>query len=275
MILLSGIQVREALKNQLKETTSLLDILPKLVILQIGDNKESDIYIKQKKKFGQELGIIVEHKVYKEDIKESEIIAEIESYNKDNEVGGIIVQLPIPKQLNRSKILNSIDFKKDVDGLGVVQTGLLYSGDPDAIIPATARGVISLFDFYDINLDSKHVVVVGRSNLVGKPVSRVCLNRNATVTTCHSYTKNLEDITKTADILIVACGVSRLIGLSHVREGQVVVDVGINKTEEGICGDVDFDKVKDVVYAISPVPGGVGPLTVMSLFQNLIDSQKK
>jgi len=275
MILLSGIQVREALKNQLKETTSLLDILPKLVILQIGDNKESDIYIKQKKKFGQELGIVVEHKVYREDIKESEIITEIESYNKDNEVGGIIVQLPIPKQLNRSKILNSIDFKKDVDGLGVVQTGLLYSGDPSAIIPATARGVISLFDFYHINLDSKHVVVVGRSNLVGKPVSQVCLNRNATVTTCHSYTKNLESITKTADILIVACGVPRLIGLSHVREGQVVVDVGINKTEEGICGDVDFDKVKDVVYAISPVPGGAGPLTVMSLFQNLIDSQKK
>jgi len=275
MILLSGIQVREALKKQLKEATSLLVVLPKLVILQIGNNKESDIYIRQKKKFGQELGIIVEHKVYEENTKEGEIVAEIESYNKDEKIGGIIVQLPIPKHLNCSKILNSIDFKKDVDGLGVVQTGLFYSGDSKAITPATARGVISLFDFYNIDLDSKHVVVIGRSNLVGRPVAQMCLKRNATVTVCHSHTKNLDTITKTADILIVACGVPRLIGSPYVREGQVVIDVGINKIEEGICGDVDFDKVKDVVYAISPVPGGVGPLTVMSLFQNLIDSQKK
>src|SRR3989344_3513369 len=191
MILLSGIQVREALKKQLKEATSLLVVLPKLVILQIGNNKESDIYIRQKKKFGQELGIIVEHKVYEENTKEGEIVAEIESYNKDEKIGGIIVQLPIPKHLNCSKILNSIDFKKDVDGLGVVQTGLFYSGDPKAITPATARGVISLFDFYNIDLDSKHVVVIGRSNLVGRPVAQMCLKRNATVTVCHSHTKNL------------------------------------------------------------------------------------
>jgi methylenetetrahydrofolate dehydrogenase (NADP+)/methenyltetrahydrofolate cyclohydrolase len=274
MILLSGIQVRDKLKERLKIKVASLDVLPKLVIFQVGENKESDIYINHKKKFGEELGIVVEHKKFPDDVKEDEVVGVIQSYNKDSKVGGIIVQLPMPKHLNRSKILNAIDIEKDVDGLGSGQIGLLYSGDKNAIVPATARGVISLLDFYKINLESKHVVVIGRSNLVGRPVVQMCLNRNATVTVCHSHTKNLESITKTADILIVACGKMRFIDSSYVKEGQVIIDVGIHRTEAGICGDVDFDSVKDMVSAISPVPGGVGPLTVVSLFQNLVDAWK-
>lgn len=274
MILLSGIQVRDELKKQLAEKVISLKNMPRLVILQIGDNQESNLYIGQKKKFGEELGIVVEHKKFPDDVKEDEVVAVIQSYNKDSKVGGIIVQLPMPKHLNQSKILNAIDIKKDVDGLGVGQIGLLYSGEKNAIVPATARGVVSLLDFYKINLESKNVVVIGRSNLVGRPVAQMCLNRNATVTVCHSHTKNLESITKTADILIVACGKMCFIGSSYVKEGQVVVDVGIHRTEVGICGDVDFESVKNIVSAISPVPGGVGPLTVVSLFQNLVDAWK-
>lgn len=274
MILLSGIQVRDELKKQLAEKVVSLKNMPRLVILQMGDNQESNLYIGQKKKFGEELGTVVEHKKLPDDIKEDEVVAVIQSYNKDNKVGGIIVQLPMPKHLNQSKILNAIDIKKDVDGMGSGQIGFLYSGDKNAIVPATARGVVSLLDFYKINLESKNVVIVGRSNLVGRPVAQMCLNRNATVTICHSHTQNLESITKTADILIVACGKMRFIDSSYVKEGQVVVDVGIHRTEVGICGDVDFESVKNIVSAISPVPGGVGPLTVVSLFQNLVDAWK-
>ena len=274
MILLSGKEVRESLIRGLKEKIGRFQKIPKLVILQIGDNEQSNVYIKQKKKFGEDLGVIVEHRKCPNDIGENEVIELINSYNKDSEVGGIIIQLPISKNLNQSKILNTIDSNKDVDGLGVVQTGLLYSGDPKVIVPATARGIISLLDFYNINLNSKNVVVVGRSNLVGKPVAQMCLNRNATVTICHSHTINLESITNSADILIVACGIPKFIDSSYVHEGQVIIDVGIHKTESGMCGDVDFEQVKNIVSAITPVPGGVGPLTVLSLFQNLLDAWK-
>lgn len=274
MILLSGIQTRDFLKERLVEEIGFLPVKPKLVILQIGDNEESNVYIKQKKNFGEKLGIVVEHKKLSSDVKEQEVIDIIDKDNKDNEVGGIIVQLPIPKSLNISNILNSIDYKKDVDGLGFVQRGMFYGGNINALVPATARGVMSLLDYYKINIESKHVVVIGRSSLVGGPISQSCLKRNATVTVCHSKTENIKDITKTADVLIVACGVLGMVDSSYVREGQAVIDVGIHKTDNGLKGDVVFDDVKDMVSAISPVPGGVGPLTVLSLFQNLIDAQK-
>lgn len=274
MILLSGKETQEQLKKQLKNEVAVLDVSKKLVILQVGNNNESNIYINQKKKFGEEVGILVEHKRFEEKIKEADLIGVIEVCNKDKDVGGIIIQLPIPKHLDQSKIFSAVDVEKDVDGLGAAQIGLFYTGNKMATVPATARGVISLLDFYKISLKSKSVVVVGRSNLVGRPVAQMCLNRNATVTICHSYTKNLENITQTADVLIVACGIPNFIGPQHVCKKQVVVDVGIHRTPRGICGDVDFGKVSPVVSAITPVPGGVGPLTVVSLFQNFIDVQK-
>ncbi len=271
MLLLSGKEVQEYLKGELKKKIEYLGVVPKLVILQIGDNEQSNVYIKRKKKLGEELGVTVEHKKFEENIEEENLLKNIEKYNQDKTVGGIIVQLPVPKNLNKPDILNAINPKKDVDGLGVVQTGLFYSGDSQAITPATARGIISLLDFYKIDLESKNVAVIGRSSLVGRPVGEMCLKRNATVTICHSHSEDLKEITKKADILIVACGVPCLVDSSYVKEGQVVVDVGIHRTEGGLCGDVNFDDIKNIISAVSPVPGGVGPLTVVSLFQNLVD----
>ena len=242
--------------------------------MQVGDNNESNIYIEQKKKFGLEIGVEVEHKKCDVNINEDELVKIIEKYNEDSGVGGIIVQLPIPENLDCSRILNSIDVQKDVDGLGVKQIGLFYGGDKTAMVPATARGVMSLLDYYKIDLKSKNVVVIGRSNLVGRPIAQMCLNSGATVTICHSKTLYIEEHTKKADIVIVACGKPRLIGPSYLGKNQVVVDVGIQKVEGKLTGDVDFDNVKDMVSAITPVPGGVGPLTVVSLFQNLVDTQK-
>ncbi len=274
MILLSGKETRDFLKKQLLEEVGGLLIKPKLVIFQIGDNEESNVYIKQKKIFGESLGIEVVHKKFPDDVGEDELINNIEAYNQNEKISGIIFQLPVPKNINLHKILNTIDYRKDVDGLGFIQQGKFYSGDKDAIIPATARGVMSLFDYYKIDLRSKNVVVIGRSNLVGRPIAQMCLNRNATVTVCHSKTDNIKNITKTADVIIVACGVLGMVDSSYVREGQVIIDVGIHKTITGLRGDVVFDDVKNMVSAISPVPGGVGPLTVVSLFQNLLDAQK-
>ena len=261
MNILSGIVVRDVLRQQLMDHIGTLKTKPELVIIQIGDNPESSIYIEQKKKFGQSVGIPVHHVVLPVTITEQEVIDTIHTYNANDNIKGIIVQLPIPSGINTKKILDEISPEKDVDGLGA------YSH----YIPATARGIMSLCDYYDIGMQGKHVVVVGRSELVGKPTALLCLKRNATVTVCHSYTKNLKEITKQADILIVACGKLQYITSEFVSAGQVVIDVGIHRTEHGLCGDVDMESVKHIVGSITPVPGGVGPLTVVSLFQNVCD----
>jgi methylenetetrahydrofolate dehydrogenase (NADP+)/methenyltetrahydrofolate cyclohydrolase len=272
MILLSGKTVRDELKKQLSERVGRLSSVPELAIIQIGVSPESYTYVEQKKKFGQSVGINVRHLLFDEDVAEEVIISKIEELNHLPEIGGIIVQLPIPKNLNKRKILDSIFPEKDVDGLGSVQEARLLQGDQSAIIPATARGILTLLEYYEISLSGKKVVVVGRSDLVGKPVAMCFLNRDATVTVCHSKTRNLPELTKMADILVVACGARSLIDAGYVCSGQVVVDVGIHKTDGGFVGDCDFEKIKDIVSAITPVPGGVGPMTVVSLFQNLVDA---
>jgi methylenetetrahydrofolate dehydrogenase (NADP+)/methenyltetrahydrofolate cyclohydrolase len=218
------------------------------------------------------LGITVKHIQLHEDISEDELLKNIQQCNNDESINGIIVQLPIPKHLNKRKILDSIAPSKDVDGLGSVQSGLLYTDNEEAILPATARGVISLLQHYNISLEGRSVCVVGRSLVVGKPLATACLKKNATVTMCHSHTKNLENFTKNSDIIIVALGKPNYIDSKYVRDGQVIIDVGIHKIDNKICGDVDFDSVKDIVSAITPVPGGVGPLTVASLFENLVNA---
>lgn len=272
MILLSGKTVRDELKKQLSERVGRLSSVPELAIIQIGVSPESYTYVEQKKKFGQSIGINVRHLFFDEDVAEEVIISKIEELNHLPEIGGIIVQLPIPKNLNKRKILDSIFPEKDVDGLGSVQEARLLQGDQSAIIPATARGILTLLEYYEISLSGKKVVVVGRSDLVGKPIAICFLNSDATVTVCHSKTRNLPELTKMADILVVACGARSLIDAGYVCSGQVVVDVGIHKTDGGFVGDCDFEKIKDIVSAITPVPGGVGPMTVVSLFQNLVDA---
>lgn len=313
MILLKGTEIRnnkrENLRskiNEIKEREGDKFIPPTLVIFQIGDNASSSVYIGQKKKFAEYIGTEVLHIVLPEHVSESDVIAEIQNYNKDDSVHGIIVQLPLPRFLSVHNITNSIDYRKDVDGLSSVSLGLLVqrnfkledaesgvvekrSGEMDkftkpsfkGFIPATAKGVLSLLNEYNIEVEGKKVCIIGRSVLVGKPLMLVMLAKDATVTVCHSKTLNLKEITKQSDILISAIGQPGFIDKTFVRDNQVLIDVGITSTDiltgdgenvRKVCGDFDFDDVSKVVYAITPVPGGVGPLTVTSLFENLFES---
>lgn len=272
MILLDGKIARNSLASELKKMISNLPIKPKLAIIQVGDRKESNTYITQKKIFAEKIGAEVNHIKFLENVSEDEVCVEIQKLNKDNSVHGIVVQLPLPLDLDKNIIIQNIDPLKDVDGLTSVNTKLLWSNERGHI-PATARGILTLLDYYKIPIKGKKVVVVGRSELVGKPVAMALLNRDATVTVCHLETENIKLETQRADILVVAAGDPEFITKDFVKEGQVVVDVGISVLQDKrLVGDVKFDDVKGIVSAISPVPGGVGPMTVLSLFQNLLDA---
>lgn len=291
--ILDGKIVRDKIAQDLSKQISSLDQKPKLVIFQVGDVAESNTYINQKVKFGQRIGAIVEHKKLPQDIPGHELITQIQLENKDSSTHGIIVQLPIPENLDKDEIIQSIDPKKDVDGQTSTNIKLLFENSPKGYTPATTKGILSLLDYYKISPEAKHVVFVGRSSLVGKPTALAFLNRDATITVCHKKTKNLASITKTADILVVAAGKAKLITIEHVSKGQIIIDVGINVIENEpkpsqtpnnakkpetepparkLVGDVDFESVSKIVAAISTVPGGAGPMTVASLFQNLLEA---
>ena len=251
---------------------------PKLVIIQIGNNERSDVYVKQKKVFGEKLGFEVELIQFDNKISEKDIISKIESLNLDSIVNGIIVQLPLPKNINILNVIETISPEKDVDGLNSKNLQFLFENgqsENNGFIPATTKGIISLLDFYKIPLKGKKVVVVGRSFLFGKPTALVLLNKNATVTICHSKTKNLKKEIKNADIAIIAIGKPNFVKKSFVKKGQVIIDVGITKVGNNIFGDVDFKSVSRIVSAITPVPGGVGPTTVVSLFENVLTAYKR
>ncbi len=270
--ILDGRLVRDFFATELKERIDTLKDKPNLAIIQVGDRIESNSYINQKKLFAEKIGALTKHIKFSEDESEENICLEIEKLNKDSSVHGIIVQLPLPKHIDKNILIQTIDPVKDVDGLTSVNTKLLWSNQKGHV-PATARGIISLVDYYDIPIAGKRVVVVGRSDLVGKPVALSFLNRDATVTICHHKTSDIMSETKQADILVVATGHPSLITKDFVKEGQVVLDVGITlNKDKKLVGDVDFGEVSKIVYAISPVPGGVGPMTVVSLFQNLLDA---
>ncbi len=278
-IILNGLEAQSKIKERLYRQIKSDKLMPKLAILQIGDNHASNLYIKEKIKFGELIGAKVIHRKIDEHSSESDVLKNIEVLNKDKTVNGIIIQLPIPKKMNQNKLLEAILPEKDVDALSSENFKLLALGRP-RFVPATAKGIKNLLDFYNIGVDGKHIVIVGRSMLVGKPTALLMLNFNATVTLCHSKTINLSSYTREADIIISAAGIINLINQAHVKAGQTVIDVGINllnKTKlneeisgKKIVGDVDFGKVSKIVNAISPVPGGVGPMTVAALFENLI-----
>ncbi len=289
--ILDGKALSIEIQKKLKKEIQKLGVSPCLAIIQIGDNKESGAYIEHKKRFANEIGIKIQHITLDEMVKERDVIEEIRSLNKDRGISGIILQLPLPKHLDKFKLLETIDPSKDVDGLHSKNAGLLYESagggnDPKNItvgmIPATARGVMSLLKKYKIKLVGKRAIVVGRSMLVGKPVALLLLKENATVTVAHSKTEDLPKLIKEHDIVIIAVGKPKYFGKECFRAGQVVVDVGTNSVvgskvlEEGVkrtlVGDVDFEKVAKIVSAISPVPGGVGPMTVASLFENVLNS---
>ena len=289
--ILDGKVVNEKIAEQLRTEIAKRGTRPKLVIIQVGDVPESNAYIGRKKAFGQKIGAEVKLKRFPETISQKELVGQIIVYNRDPQYHGIIVQMPIPKSLDKDQIIDSISPQKDVDGLTSINLKLLWENRKEGHIPATTKGILTLLDYYKIPIAGKHVVVVGRSFLVGKPTALAFLNRDATVTITHSKSKNLPSITKTADILVVATGKAKLISRNHVSSGQVVVDVGINVVnnqkletrnqkpgtephDRKIVGDVDFESVRKIVTAITPVPGGIGPMTVASLFENLLETYK-
>lgn len=270
--IIDGRLVRADRKQKLIADIKQLSFVPCLAIVQIGDRVDSTTFINAKKKFALEIGVKEMHVHMKENVGQDEVVEQILKLNQDENIHGIIVQLPLPAHLDRDAVIRSIQPKKDVDGLTPDNISDWISGKTGAILPATARGIGELFDYYKIDLAGKNVVVVGRSMLVGKPVATMCQNRNATVTICHSKTINLQTVTKEADIIIVAIGKPNWIGLEHVREGQIVIDIGINSEGGKLVGDVDFDVVAPIVSMITPVPGGVGQMTVLALFENLFDA---
>ena len=264
-------QIRQELKEKTKQHMIVIGRRPKLVIISVGDDPASKVYVRNKISAAEEVGVAAHHFHMIAELVDTEyvkgIIAKI---NEDTEIDGIMVQLPLPKHLNATEILNAIAPEKDVDGLTYAQAGKLQHGDDTALIPCTPQGIIKLLKHYDIELSGKYCVVVGRSNIVGKPMATLMLNEDATVTVCHSKTNNLKEITQTADILIVALGKAKFITADYVKDGAVVVDVGINRCDGKLCGDVDFDAVKDKCSYITPVPGGVGPMTIASLLENVV-----
>jgi methylenetetrahydrofolate dehydrogenase (NADP+)/methenyltetrahydrofolate cyclohydrolase len=284
MILLDGKKARLSLCQKLREKIAALSLVPKLAIVQVGDLKESAIYIHQKELFGKEIGVAVSVTRFPSDVGEELIVSEIIRMNADEGVSGIIVQLPLPSHLDKNRIINSISPLKDVDGLTNANLKLLWENKNGGFLPATTKGILSLLEFYGIPVSGKKVVVVGRSSLVGKPTALALLNRDATVTICHSKTARLELLTRQADVLISAVGKPKFLTKDFISAGQVVIDVGISvvgteKTEKGekriLSGDVDFENVQKLVSAITPVPGGVGPMTVFSLFENVVTASEK
>ena len=277
--ILDGRIARNTYKKALIERSKKLSARPTLALIQIGNNAESTIYIEQKKKFARDIDVLVEHVQCTETTPFEEIEKKIQSFNARQDIHGIIIQLPIPKTLDVQKLLNTIDPKKDVDGLTDTNQKLLEQGTP-GFIPATAKGVVSLLEFYNISVAHKKVVVFGKSRLVGGPIASLLKAQGAEVSVCHSQTINPREISKQADIVIVAIGRPEYIDASYIRPGAVIIDVGINDisgkkleeeiTKRRIVGDVKHKSVETLAKAISPVPGGVGPMTVLSLFDNLI-----
>ncbi|MHB1316503.1 MAG: bifunctional 5,10-methylenetetrahydrofolate dehydrogenase/5,10-methenyltetrahydrofolate cyclohydrolase [Minisyncoccota bacterium] len=268
--ILSGLTVRDSMKNKLIEKVSSFSSTPKLIIIQVGGREDSNIYIKQKINFGKSIGVLVEHVKFPESIKEDQLKIEIEKYNKETDATGIIIQLPLPTHIPRT-VIDYISPKKDVDRLTRYHQEQLQIGNKDSA-PPTAKAILSLLLFYKIPIKDKHVVVIGRSKLVGGPTKSLLEIYGARVSVIHSKTEDPKSVTKTADVLVVACGVAHLVSKEwiDVQKNTVIIDVGIHKIEGKIIGDVDFESVSSVISAISPVPGGVGPLTVTCLFQNLL-----
>jgi len=276
-------QIREELKKEVAQLKEKNNVIPGLVTILVGENPASVSYVTAKQKTSKELGFFSIQDNQPATITEEELLKLIDKYNKDPKIHGILVQLPIPKHINETKILYAIDPKKDVDGFHPVNVGKLMIGEAD-YLPCTPAGIQQLIIRTGAKIDGAEVVVVGRSNIVGKPIANILLQKqkgaNATVTICHTGTKDMAFHTKRADILIVAAGKPKAITADMVKEGAVVIDVGVNRigmTPEGkakLCGDVDFDGVKEKAGAITPVPGGVGPMTITMLMMNTVKAAK-
>ncbi|MGN1406477.1 MAG: bifunctional methylenetetrahydrofolate dehydrogenase/methenyltetrahydrofolate cyclohydrolase FolD [Erysipelotrichaceae bacterium] len=263
-------ELRENLKKEIEKTEGRK---PCLAVVLVGENPASLSYVKGKNKALHEVGMECRQIDLKEDIKEEELLGLIAELNSDDKIDGILVQLPLPEHIDQKKVIQSIVPDKDVDGLNVINAGKLFTGE-DGFVPCTPLGVIKLLERMNCNVEGKEVTVIGRSNLVGLPVARLLTRKNATVTICHSKTHNLKDVCKRADILVVAMGKPKFITSEYVKEGAYVIDVGVNRVDGKLCGDVDFENVKDKCAAITPVPKGVGPMTITMLLHNTLKAYK-
>ena len=271
---LKGKEVSAYLREEIKKEVAKLEKKPKMVDIQIGYNPASDIYIAGKEKASNEVGIIFECLRYDENEDEENIIAKIKEMNNDPEINGIFIQSPVAKGFNEIKLMNTVIPEKDVDGLTYLNAGKLMN-NIESMVSCTPNGIIKMLEYYDIDIEGKNVVIVGRSNLVGKPLMNLFINKNATVTLCHSKTVDLKAHTKKADILVVAVGKKHLVNRDMIKKGCVVIDVGINRVDGKIYGDVDYNDVYDKVKYITPVPGGVGPMTVTMLLYNVLEGYKR
>ncbi|RXK63055.1 bifunctional methylenetetrahydrofolate dehydrogenase/methenyltetrahydrofolate cyclohydrolase [Enterococcus faecalis] len=250
-------------------------IQPGLVVLLVGENPASQTYVRNKERAAAKIGILSKVEKLPETISEEELLAEIDKYNQDSRFHGILVQLPLPKHIDEEKILLAIDPKKDVDGFHPLNLGRLFVGKPE-MIPCTPYGIMKMFEAYDIDLTGKRAVVIGRSNIVGKPMAQLLLMKNATVTIAHSKTEHLAEVAKEADILVVAIGRGHFVTKEFVKPGAVVIDVGMNRNQEGkLIGDVAFDEVSEIASYITPVPKGVGPMTITMLMYQTVEAAKK
>jgi methylenetetrahydrofolate dehydrogenase (NADP+)/methenyltetrahydrofolate cyclohydrolase len=276
--IISGKEVAAEIRAALTEEVSGLKeqgIHPGLAVILIGDDPASHSYVKGKEKACHEIGIYSEVVRRDASITQEELLGMIEEYNKNPNIHGILVQLPLPKHISEKAVIDAISPEKDVDGFTPINVGNMLIGD-DCYLPCTPHGIIELIKRSGQGIEGKHAVVIGRSNIVGKPVAMLLLQENATVTVAHSRTKDLAAITRQADILVVAVGRAEMIGVDHVKPGAVVIDVGVNRNEHGkLVGDVHFESVKEVASYLTPVPGGVGPMTITMLMKNTVEAAKK
>ncbi|RWS43712.1 bifunctional methylenetetrahydrofolate dehydrogenase/methenyltetrahydrofolate cyclohydrolase FolD [Bacillus mycoides] len=277
-VIIKGNEVAEKKRAQLKEEVVKLKeqgIVPGLAVILVGEDPASRSYVKGKEKGCEQVGIYSELIELPETITEERLLVEIDRLNGDDRINGILVQLPLPKHIEEKAIIERISPEKDVDGFHPISVGRMMTGQ-DTFLPCTPHGILELVKETNLDISGKHVVVIGRSNIVGKPVGQLFLNENATVTYCHSKTQNIKELSKLADILIVAVGRPKMVTADYIKEGAVVIDVGVNRLETGkLCGDVDFDNVLDVAGYITPVPKGVGPMTITMLLHNTVESAKR
>lgn len=276
--IINGKELAKKIRANLKiecEELNKKGIKSKLAVIMVGDDPASKVYVRNKSKACEDVGIEYEEYLLKANITQKELIDLIEKLNQDNTVNGILLQSPIPSNLDINEAFRTVDPEKDVDGFNPVNVGKLVLGQ-DTFVSCTPYGIMKMFEEYNIDLNSKNVVILGRSNIVGKPLIHCCLNKNATVTTCHSRTQNIKEITSKADVLISAIGKAKFVTADMVKENSVVIDVGINRLDnEKITGDVDFENVKEKASYITPVPGGTGPMTIAMLMNNVIKATRR
>lgn len=277
-IIIDGKSLAKKIRFDLKKEVDDLKkegTFPKLAVIMVGDDKASKVYVKNKSKACNEVGIEYEEVLMDENISIDELLDTIQKLNDRNDIHGILLQSPIPKHLDINRAFNKIDYRKDVDGFNPINVGKLSIGE-DSFVSCTPYGVVKMFEEYNIDLQGKNVVIIGRSNIVGKPLIQCMLKKNATVTICHSKTENIKEITKQADVIIAALGKPKFVTSDMVKNGVVVIDVGINRCDDGtLVGDVDFENVEKKASYITPVPGGVGPMTVAMLMNNVVKASKE